>query len=171
AGLSAVTLRSVAASAGVAPALVAHYEPQMDALIAQTFRTIVGAEIAEVDDLLARLDSPGARIRTVVDTLLDGTRDDVTVVWVEAWALGRRNDALAAAVREQMDRWQEIVQGVVEEGAAAGEFVTEDAAAVAWQILGMVDGLNAQALVRWNDAGARGSLIHRALEGMLGLGR
>jgi len=92
-------------------------------------------------------------------------------VWVEAWGLGRRNDALAASVREQMDAWQAVVQGVIEQGAAEGVFDTDDAAAVAWQLLGMIDGLNAQALVRWGEAGDRGSLIHRAVEGMLGLGR
>ena len=33
-GLTAVTLRAIAARAGVAPALVAHYQPSMDALVA-----------------------------------------------------------------------------------------------------------------------------------------
>jgi AcrR family transcriptional regulator len=170
-GLAAVTLRSVAARSDVAPALVAHYQPNMDALVASTFATIVAAEIDEVVALLATLPGPRERLGALLDTLLDGTRDDVTVVWVEAWALGRRNDALAASVRGQMDAWQEVVQGVIEQGAASGEFETDDAAAVAWQLLGMIDGLNAQALVRWGDAGDRGSLIHRAVEGMLGLGR
>lgn len=170
-GLTAVTLRGIAARIDVAPALVAHYEPNMDALIAATFTTIVAAEIEEVDELLASLPTPTARIAVLIDTLLDGTRDDVTVVWVEAWGLGRRNDALAASVREQMDAWQEVVQGVIEEGVASEEFETPDAASVAWQLLGMIDGLNAQALVRWGDASARGSLIGHALEGMLGMHR
>ncbi len=170
-GLYGVTLRSVAARIDVAPALVAHYQPNMDALVATTFTTIVAAEIDEVDAMLGDLPTPAARLSALIETLLDGTRDDVTVVWVEAWALGRRNDALAASVREQMDAWQAVVQGVVEQGVATGEFETPDAAAVAWQLLGMIDGLNAQALVRWGDAGARGSLIGHAIEGMLGLRR
>uniref|UniRef100_UPI0035B20C3D TetR family transcriptional regulator n=1 Tax=Microbacterium sp. TaxID=51671 RepID=UPI0035B20C3D len=36
AGLSAVTLRAVATEIGVAPALVAHYVPSMDALVGDT---------------------------------------------------------------------------------------------------------------------------------------
>jgi AcrR family transcriptional regulator len=170
-GLAAVTLRAIAARAGVTPALVAHYQPSMDALVASTFTAIVAAEIDEVDTLLARLPGPRERLGALLDTLLDGSRDDVTVVWVEAWALGRRNDALAASVRRQMDAWQAVVQGVIEEGVAEADFVTDDAAATAWQLLGMIDGLNAQALVRWGDASDRGSLIHRAVEGMLGLQR
>jgi len=42
---------------------------------------------------------------------------------------------------------------------------------VAWQLLGMVDGLNAQALVRWGDTAHRSSLTQHAVEGMLGLPR
>ncbi|MGX5696824.1 TetR/AcrR family transcriptional regulator [Agromyces soli] len=170
-GLAAVTLRAVAARAGVAPALVAHYVPSMDVLIARTFAAVVSAEIAEIESLLRRLPTPRAQLGGLVRTVLDGTRDDVTVVWVEAWALGRRNEALAAEVRAQMDAWQGVIQGVVEAGVRSGDFHTEDASGVAWQLLGMVDGLNAQALVRWGDAVDRGSLISHAVEGMLGLER
>ncbi|WP_136707352.1 TetR family transcriptional regulator C-terminal domain-containing protein [Agromyces sp. H66] len=170
-GLTAVTLRGVAARVDVTPALVAHYEPSMDALVAAAFTSIVADEIDEVERLVAGLPTPTARLGALLDTLLDGTRDDVTVVWVEAWALGRRNEQLAASVRSQMDAWQAVVQGIVEAGIASGEFRATDAAGIAWQVLGMIDGLNAQALVRWGDAGARGSLLGHAIEGMLGLAR
>jgi len=169
--LAAVTLRAVAARAGVAPPLVAHYEPSMESLIARTFSTIVSAEIAELEALIAALPSPSAQLTALCESLLDGSRNEVSIVWVEAWALGRRNEALAGAVREQMDAWQSVFQTIIEAGVARREFDTQDAAAVAWQVLGMIDGLNAQALVRWGEAEARGSLISRAIEGMLGLER
>jgi hypothetical protein len=70
-----------------------------------------------------------------------------------------------------MDAWQAMIRGVVEAGVASGDFQTDDPAAAAWQLLGMIDGLNAQALVRWGDAADRGSLISHAVEGMLGLER
>lgn len=168
-GLSAVTLRSVATRIDVAPALVAHYEPNMDALLASTFAAIVGDELDEMRGLVASLPTPRAQLAALLETLLDGTRDDVTVVWVEAWALGRRNEPLAERVREQMDAWQGLLQRVIELGVDAGDFATDDPAGVAWQTLGFIDGLNAQALVRWGDSGRRGSLIGAAIEGMLGL--
>ena len=164
-------MRGVAGRAGVAPALVAHYHPVMDELVASAFTAVVAAELEEVRALLDREVDPTARLAALLRTLLDGTRDDVTLVWVEAWALGRRNEALARAVREQMDAWQSVFQTIIEAGVARREFDTQDAAAVAWQVLGMIDGLNAQALVRWGEAEARGSLISRAIEGMLGLER
>ncbi|GAA2444062.1 TetR/AcrR family transcriptional regulator [Agromyces soli] len=170
-GLAAVTLRAVAARAGVAPALVAHYVPSMDVLIARTFASVVSAEVAEIEALLDGLPGPREQLGMLVRTILDGSRDDVTLVWVEAWALGRRNETLAVEVRAQMDAWQGVIQDVISAGVDAGEFETEDPAAVAWQLLGMVDGLNAQALVRWGDTTDRGSLISHAVEGMLGLPR
>ena len=170
-GLAAITLRSVAARVGVASGLVAHYQPNVDALVADTFTTIVAAETAEVAALLARLPDPPQRLALLLDTLLDGARLDVTAVWVEAWTLGRRNEALAASVRVQMDAWQAVLQDVVEAGIAAGQFETPDAASVAWQILGMIDGLNAQALVRWDGVNDRGVHLARAVEGMVGAAR
>ncbi|WP_345800353.1 TetR family transcriptional regulator C-terminal domain-containing protein [Microbacterium sp. AZCO] len=170
-GLTAVTLRSVASRIDVAPALVAHYQPNMDALVASTFAAIVAAELDDIRAVVAAAASPTEGIAALIDTLLDGTREDVTVIWVEAWAMGRRNDTLAESVREQMDAWQAVVRSLVDDGVASGEFETMDAAETAWQLLGMIDGLNAQALVRWNDERARGSALHRAVEGMLGLDR
>jgi AcrR family transcriptional regulator len=168
-GLAAVTLRGVAARAGVASALVSHYHRAMDELVASAFSAVVGAELEEVRTLLDASTAPTMRMAALLSTLLDGSRDDVTLVWVEAWALGRRNEALAAAVREQMDAWQELILGILEEGIAAGEFTVEDPAQTAWQLLGMIDGLNAQALVRWGAVGDRAPALARAVEPMLGL--
>ncbi|HEY5223686.1 MAG TPA: TetR family transcriptional regulator C-terminal domain-containing protein [Microbacteriaceae bacterium] len=170
-GLSSVTLRGVAARAGVAAALVAHYEPNMDALVAETFAAVVHAEIDAVSALIAADATADIRLAHLLDTLLDGSRTGVTVVWVDAWTLGRRNDALAARVRAEMDAWQAVIRGIVEAGVAAGEFETDDAASVSWQILGMIDGLNAQALVRWGEATDRSVLLAHAVEGMLRLPR
>ncbi|WP_025158999.1 TetR/AcrR family transcriptional regulator [Leifsonia aquatica] len=170
-GLAAVTLRGVASRVGVTPALVAHYHPAMDELVAATFAAAVSPEIAEVGDLLAAEDEPVERVATLLRTLLDGTRDDVTTVWVEAFALGRRSDRLAEAVREQMDTWQRLIQEVVEDGVGTGAFAVADPAAVAWQLLGTIDGLNAQGLVRWGAGGDRYPLLAHAVEGMLGLAR
>jgi AcrR family transcriptional regulator len=170
-GLSAITLRNVASRVGVASGLVAHYQPNVDALVAGTFTAIVAAETDEVAGMLAALHGPVERLAFLLETLMDGSRLDVTAVWVEAWTLGRRNEALAACVREQMDAWQAVLQSVVEDGVAAGHFETGDAASLAWQILGMIDGLTAQSLVRWGGVSDRGTHLARAVEGMVGAAR
>ncbi|RNE67448.1 TetR/AcrR family transcriptional regulator [Cryobacterium tepidiphilum] len=169
-GLAAVTLRAVAGAVGVTPALVAHYAPNMDALVAETFGAIVRGELDEVREIVVQ-PTASRRLARLLSTLLDGSRADVTAVWVESWTLGRRNEALGASVRAEMDAWQQAVQEIIASGVEAGEFHTDDPTAVAWQLLGMIDGLNAHALVRWGAAAERGPLIAHAVEGMLGLPR
>lgn len=167
-GLSALTLRAVAERVGVASGLVAHYQPSMDDLVARVYTDLVEEEIGEVRALLAAESSPAARFARLLDTLLDGSREDLTVVWVEGWAISRRNAALATAVRRQMSQWQSLLVEVIEEGIADGSFATAHAAEVAWQLMGMIDGLNAQSLVRDADPATAITQMTRAAETLLG---
>ncbi|MET0976627.1 MAG: TetR family transcriptional regulator C-terminal domain-containing protein [Leifsonia sp.] len=168
-GLWAVTLRSVAGRVGVTPALVAHYQPNMEVLVADTFSAVVAAEMAEIRAIVVPFETPVGRLSRLVHTLVEGARDDVTVVWLDGWSMGRRSAPLADAVRIQMDAWQEFVLSVIADGCATGDFTTAEPEAVAWHLLGMVDGLNAQGLVSYRDSAARGRLITDALEHALGL--
>ncbi|MET0811828.1 MAG: TetR family transcriptional regulator C-terminal domain-containing protein [Microbacterium sp.] len=169
-GLAALTLRSVAARADVTPALVAHYVPTMDDLVAATFTSVVDAELIHLSGLAAA-GTAVDRLAALLGGLLDGSNDDVTLVWVEAFALGRRNEPLAEAARDAMDRWQTVLQDLLADGVREGDVHTDDPAEAAWQLLGMIDGINAQSLVRWGGAADRSQLMLRAVEGMLGLRR
>lgn len=170
-GLSAVTMRAVAARAGVAPALVAHYaDGGMDGLVAAAFEDIVARELVEVTAIADAQPEPRASLAALVRTVAGGERDAVTGTWVEAWALGRRNEPLAAAVRRQMNAWQALLERIIDAGAASGAFRVADVGEAAWQALGMIDGVNAQSLVRWGDTSERSALLLRAIEGMLGAG-
>ncbi|MGV9859057.1 TetR/AcrR family transcriptional regulator [Gordonia sp. NPDC003425] len=170
-GLPTLTLRSIGAHVGVAPALVAHYEPNMEDLIATTFAAIAGAEVAEIGDLLGSESTPTDKLRRLIATLTEPGRDEVTVVWADAFSLGRTNEPLAAAVRTAMDEWQLLVAELIGEGITAGEFTTDDAADVGWQFLGMIDGVNSHALVHYAPTADRGRLVRRAMENELGLTR
>lgn len=168
-GLAAITVRAIADRAGVTQGLVAHYFPSVHELVARVYRDLVGAEVAEVRELVAeRAGSPG-RILDVLSTVLDGTRDDVTVLWVEGWALGRSNPALAVAVREQMAAWHVLLVDVIGDGVAAGELRVDDVDRAAWQVLAIVDGVNAHSLVRDVDPGAAMDDAVRGVRTLLGV--
>lgn len=166
-GIAPLTVRTIAAAAGVTPALVTHYRPSMDAFIAEVFGAIVGAEREEVVADGREGADLRARITRIVETLLDGDRDDVTLVWVQAWAAGARNDELAARVRLEMDHWQQDLERVVAEGVAAGEISAEQAEGAAWLLLATVDGMNAHSLVKWAPDD-RGALARRTVAAVLG---
>ncbi len=165
-GLEALTLRAVAAKVGVTPALVAHYRPVMEAFVAEVFTAIVAAER---DEVIASYDPAldlRANLLRLIETLLDDARDDVAMVWVQSWALGVRNEALAARVRAEMDLWQtaleELISGALAETSGAGV----DAASSAWMLLAMVDGMSAHSLVRWAPRD-RAALARRTLAAVL----
>ena len=148
-GLESLTVRAVAQRVGVTPALVAHYRPVMDAFLAEVFGEIVGAER---DEVMSGFD-PDRGVRDdlfrMVETLLDGSRDDVTLVWVQAWALGVRNETLAARVRTEMDLWQSAIEEHLARAVATGEIAAARTDTAAWMLLAMIDGMNAHSLVKW----------------------
>ncbi|WP_395243814.1 TetR/AcrR family transcriptional regulator [Agromyces sp. MMS24-K17] len=179
-GLVAVTLRAVAARVGVAPALVAHYAPApgMDGLVADAFRSITADELADVRRVAGPDSDPAIdRLARLIRTALDPGRDDVTAVWVDAWSLGRRNPALAAAVRGVADGWQGLVAGIIRDGVASGAFGSTghgaaapvDADAVAWLVIGLLDGLNAQSVVHDRHDPAAAGIVLGAVERELGV--
>ncbi|MFD6700597.1 MULTISPECIES: TetR/AcrR family transcriptional regulator [unclassified Microbacterium] len=166
-GIAPLTVRTVAAAAGVTPALVTHYRPSMDAFVADVFGAIVGAEREEVVADGRTGATLRERITRIVETLLDGDRDDVTLVWVQAWAAGAGNDVLAARVRLEMDHWQQDLEAIVAEGVAAGEVSAARADGAAWLLLATVDGMNAHSLVKWAPED-RGALARRTVAAVLG---
>ncbi|MFC7942368.1 TetR/AcrR family transcriptional regulator [Microbacterium oxydans] len=175
-GLESLTVRAIAARVGVTPALVAHYRPGMDAFVADVFGSIVAAEREEVISAFderpfrdaAELDAAELRggLLRLIETLLDADRDDVTLIWVQAWALGARNEALAARVRQEMDGWQSALEGIFARAAADGAIEAGRADTAAWLLLAMVDGMNAHSLVKWAPRD-RADLARRALSAVL----
>lgn len=167
-GLAGITMRAVATRLGVAPTLVVHHAESMDHLVAEAFTCIVAAELSELHALAAGVPTERA-LDAVLQAVLDGTRDAVTLVWVEAWALGRRNVPLAAAVRTQMDAWREFFAQLIQAGCDVGRYRVADPLAVAGQLLGMLDGVNAHSLVGWGSGVDRAMLMRQAADAMLGV--
>lgn len=167
-GLSALTLRAVATRAGVASGLVAHYASSMDALVAQTFRGLVDDELAGVRAEIANEEDAAGRLARMIATVLRHDHDDITLVWVDAWSIGRNNSVLAAAIEEQMAAWQDCITQIIQEGEAEGAFEVDDAAAVARQLLAMIDGISAHALTRGTDAALFAIRLAQASETLVG---
>ena len=168
-GLDAVTLRAVAARVGVAPGLVAHHADGMDVLVAEAFGAIVSEELAAVVAAMRVTDAATTRLGILLDTVFGEEPNDVTLVWVQGWALGTRNEELAVRVRAEMDAWQRALAAEIDRGRDRGEFGAIDADAIAWHLLAIIDGLGAQGLVRWRADPARTDLTRRALAALLGV--
>lgn len=165
-GIGALTVRSVASKVGVTPALVAHYRPVMETFVAEVFAEIVSAERAQVFDGF----EPGVdlhdTLRRLIETLLDESRDDIAMIWVQSWALGVRNHALAARAREEMDRWQRDIEDLITRVSGADDDAGIDPESSAWMLLAMIDGISAHSLVKWMPRD-RSDLARRILAAVL----
>lgn len=167
-GLSVLTLRSVATRAGVAPGLVAHYTDSMDDLVANTFRELTASELEGVREQVDAVEDPAAKLGKMLATVLAPDHENITLVWVDAWSLGRGNAALSAAIEEQMGAWQRFIAGIARQGEDAGVFAPDDHDAVAWQILAMIDGISAHTLTRGADPAPFVARLAQACETLLG---
>lgn len=168
-GLSAVTLRRVAGRLAVAPSLIAHYEPSMDDLVARTFAAVANDELAEVEALIRTKESPTARLRALIGSVCEETRDHVAALWADAWSIGRSNALLAASARRSMDSWQSCATGIVRDGVEAGEFNTEDPDEVGFLLFSLVDSASAYGLVDYRPREEWHRLLRRSMARAVGV--
>jgi len=147
-GLSAVTLRRVAADMGVTPGLVSHYFSAAEQLIAAAFRAAALADLDEARSRVEAASTPGGKMAALLDYVLDDDGDDGSALWLETWTLRRRNAALAAGAEELTDQWLACIAAIVAAGADSGEFTVPDVEVAARRLLIMIDGLGAQKVVR-----------------------
>jgi AcrR family transcriptional regulator len=150
-GLSAVTLRKVAADLGVTPGLVSHYFSSAEQLITAAFRTAATEDLNNARERMAGEPTPTAKIDALMDYTLDESSMEASALWLEAWSLGRSNPALAAEADGLTDQWLACIAEVVREGDATGEFHARDAEVAARRLLTLIDGLGAQMVVRAAD--------------------
>ena len=87
-------------------------------------------------------------MRALIGLLVSDDRDDISLLWLDAWNASRQRPALHAEVSRQMLVWQERVADLVSSGVADGVFRADDPPAAATRIMATVDGLSVQAAMR-----------------------
>lgn len=160
-GFDAVSLREVAAEAGISMGLVQHYFPTKDAMILHACEAIaeaayeraVGAAAADDRGDLP-ITSAGTTSRQMVrSVLLIGIpRTDVQRTGASVWFAFLTKAAvwpeLAAVVRRQLDDGQAFLTSVLREAHAAGALRHDvDPAAEAVALLALADGLVLRVMV------------------------
>jgi AcrR family transcriptional regulator len=146
-GLSAVTLRKVAAALGVTPGLVSHYFSSAEQLIVAAFGAVADADLAEARRRVGAVDTATDKVDALMDYVLDDSTVDESANWLDAWSLGRRNPVLAERANALTGQWLAFIAEIVRAGSAAGEFRVADPDVAARRLLTMIDGLGAQKVI------------------------
>lgn len=150
-GISATTVRDVAAEMGTSSGLIHHYVESMDDLVAEAFERAAGADLAATEAALTADDAVGRLtqfLRSYSRTDGDGTMQ----LWLDAWADAGRRPALQATSRRLNRAWQRLIAGIIAEGVREGSMRCDDPEAAAWRLISLLDGLALQAVAH------RGSL-------------
>jgi AcrR family transcriptional regulator len=147
-GLSAVSVRDIARAAGVSSGTVTHHFASVDEILGGVLRRDSERFRAARAAALARRRSGLDGLLMLGDAMLADGPDvrDYWTLWLEHWARAAHDPALAAWQAERYAAWRELVTGLVEEGIAAGELADADPAAVAAELIALLDGLALQAV-------------------------
>ncbi|MER6444539.1 TetR family transcriptional regulator [Streptomyces venezuelae] len=161
-GLECLTLRRIAEELAVRPGLISHYFPSVEDLVAEAFGTAAGAELEVLlpgaegppgADKDADKDgdgdgdgpTPAGRLARFFARTSGEDYDAISRLWINARHLSRYRPLLRDRVAEQEAAWRGRLHDLIREGAACGEFRTEDPYVTAIQILVVLDGLGAHA--------------------------
>jgi AcrR family transcriptional regulator len=111
-GGSELSMRAVAAAAGVRLGHLQHYFPSHSDLITAVLERVLGHSVERIAPLL----DPAAAEDDLLHALL-GEQEDVRLMrlFAELWALAARDPSVASAVRSFYDRYRELVAAYLAE--------------------------------------------------------
>ncbi|WP_395300257.1 TetR family transcriptional regulator [Enterobacter sp. ECC-175] len=139
-GLAAMTVRRIAAEAGVATGQVHHHFASVGELKSLTFvrliRDLLDAEVVGEEA------SWRERLRAMLGSD-EGGFEPYIRLWREAQILASRDADIRGAYVLTMEMWHQESVAIIQAGASAGEFTLSDRAEnIAWRLIGLVCGLD-----------------------------
>jgi AcrR family transcriptional regulator len=149
-GIDDVRIARIAILAGVSPPLVHYHFATRAALLGEalehSFELLGDLRTTSADD-----DGwpAGRRLGWMIDQSLPfpGMGDREWGLWLELWRQAARRAELRTVAARLYERYEEWIAEVVEDGIAAGEFVTEDPRAVVQRLIAAIDGVGLRVLV------------------------
>lgn len=144
-GFTAMTVRRIATEAGVATGQVHHHFSSAGELKAQAFIRLIRT-LLDADPVPA-----GASWRERLRAMLgsdEGSFEPYLRLWREAQILAWRDDEIKAAFLLTMEMWHLKTVAMINDGAAAQEFILRDSAEnIAWRLIALVCGLDGMYLL------------------------
>lgn len=147
-GLETVTLRAVSEALGITGGLVGHYFPAVDELLAEAFTTLAQEEIDAISATVDPETDPRDAMAALLGLLVSDDRDPISLLWIDAWHLGRRRPAVQREVNRLSGTWMDLIRSVVDSGLRTGQFTTTDPQAGTTKILAVIDAYNLQSVMR-----------------------
>ena len=141
-GLADTRVADVANEIGVSHGLVHYYFPDKDDLIAATMRHAADADAAALIEAVASVGDATAKLDLFLQSSIPTPETRATwALWVDAWAEALRHESIRKVHEDLDDAWTGLLEQVLRDGVATGEFECPDPAASAARISALIDGL------------------------------
>lgn len=144
-GFTEMTIADVAKRAGVSSALVHYHFAAKADLIATALKWASDEDKAR---RLEKVAGPGTALARLDDLLTwslpDGPDDPTWLLWIETWGETRRAPAIRDVMTDLEEHERLVLEELIVEGVAAGEFRCDDAGRAARELMAARDGLAIQ---------------------------
>jgi AcrR family transcriptional regulator len=121
-GFEGMTMRAVAAKAGLSYGSLFHYFGSKDELLIHAIRHLTAQQSRRVNEFSSRSKGLRALQRLLFDdALVDAASRDEAVVWLAFLSRAALEPALARIHGQMIDGWLERIRQMLEEARAAGE--------------------------------------------------
>ncbi|WP_440063689.1 TetR/AcrR family transcriptional regulator [Streptosporangium sp. OZ121] len=161
-GLASTRVADIARATNVSGGLIHYHFATKDDLITEMLRSTSDSEIQRLKEIVA---GPGTAVQLLDRVLrfyIPASRSDQSwILWVDAWAVGVREEHVRAILLELEGAWIEILSQVISDGVASGEFTCDDPLGSAERIDGMLDGLVVRYTLHTGNM-SRSRMLHHA---------
>lgn len=146
-GTALLRIADVAADLDVSAALIVYHFQTKEQLIVDTFASAAQRDLDKLAELTSDSGTARDRLRVALSWYAPTGRANGWRLWIEGWAEGLRQPMLQKVGAEFDLAWRTALIAIIDDGVAAGEFVTSDARGAAWRITALLDGLAVQVIV------------------------
>ncbi len=170
-GFRNVRVSDVAKRAGISTGVVHYYFGTKEQMLDDAFRFAVQqARHRSLESIRGKRNARD-RLYAVLDVQLPTDESDREwPLWLHLWAEALMRPPLQELNRATYENWIALIEGIIVEGQASGEFHPVPARDVTLQLLTMIDGLVIQATLGAKDLDARRvrELVHGFVNSVLG---
>ena len=170
-GFGATRISDVANKLGVSTGLIHYHFDSKDQLLAEAFQWAAESDLARLHAEVGRGGTSIEKLERVIRLYGHVEAEPGWMLWIDGWGEALRSPTLQKISQELDLHWQELIEAIIHDGVAAGEFTCPDPRATGWRLTALLDGLGLQVTVHDGllTRDERLSWVHTAAAAELGV--
>ncbi|MBV1853646.1 TetR/AcrR family transcriptional regulator [Catellatospora tritici] len=138
AGYDGASVQQVVTRAGVTKGSFYYYFPSKEELLFEIYGSVLAAQLAGLEAILARGLAPEAALRAIVADVVASTAEHITAATIFSRESSRLDHEHWQTLRDRWRRYLDLVRGVIRDGQQRGDFsATASPETISWMIFGV----------------------------------